>query len=125
LTCVYRNWGGSAYPGRTLVPLIPFLVPYLALGLGWLRRGTAGRVLAGLAVAVTLWTSFLLTACPVFRYTSGREWLEDRMGSLSRIIPATAWPSLSEPGWVLLVVIWSVIAVLAVGSYAWTRIARR
>ena len=125
VTCMYRNWGGSAFPGRTLVPLIPFLVPYLGLGLGRLRQSLPGRVAVAFAIGLTLWTSFLLTACPVFRYTSGREWLEGRMGSLAHIIPATAFPSLAAPAGALLAVLWSALGLLLLASYAWTRRAKR
>jgi hypothetical protein len=93
LTCLYRNWAGSAYPGRTVVALLPFLVPYLAAGVEW-ARATKGRrrtltALAGVALA----TAWLLTAVPVLRYTSGRTWMATKAGVAWRVMPFTWFPA--------------------------------
>jgi hypothetical protein len=118
VTCIYRNWGGSAFPGRTLVPLVPFMAPYLAAGLARLSLSAMGRIATGLAVAWGLWTAFLLTACPVLRYTSGRLWLEAKMGALARVIPATAFPSYADPSAGLLLASLGTLTVLVAASFA-------
>jgi hypothetical protein len=93
ITCLYRNWAGSAYPGRTLVALLPFAIPYLGVGVEWALGGRArARSLAALA-AVAIATAWLLTAIPVLRYTSGREWMAAKAGVSWRVLPFTWFPS--------------------------------
>jgi hypothetical protein len=94
LTLCFRNWGGSAYPGRTLVPLLPFLAVWLAFGLDWARKTAPRRRFATLLVAFSIVTGWLLTACPVLRYTSGREWLAGKLGRLWLVVPSGWFPSL-------------------------------
>ena len=93
LTCLYRNWAGSAYPGRTVVALLPFAAPVLAVGVDWsIARRPWCRTLAWLAV-VSLATAWLLTAVPVLRYTSGREWMARRAGVAWHVLPFSWFPS--------------------------------
>ena len=100
VTCLFRNWGGSAYPGRTVVPLLPFVIPYLALGLQWSRGSRGRRVSLGILVALSLAISAVLTAVPVLRYTSGRDWLSARLGHAWYAAPPSWFPSfLHGPGW--------------------------
>jgi len=94
VTCLFRNWGGSAFPGRTLVPLLPCAAPVLASGLAWTRRAPWRRGGLLLLVIVSLGQTWLLTACPVLRYTSGRTWLEMRAATMARVLPFHWWPSL-------------------------------
>src|SRR6185503_17320627 len=55
LTCLLnypRVWGGSMYPGRTLVPLLPFVAVPLAAGLAWARQGGMRRGVMAVLVAM-------------------------------------------------------------------------
>ncbi len=94
VTCLFANWGGSAYPGRTLVPLLPFAAPVLAAGIRW-AGGTAPRraVFAALFL-VSVLQACALTACPVLRYTSGRDWLAARAGAAYHVLPFSWWPAM-------------------------------
>ncbi|MEK7475888.1 MAG: hypothetical protein AAB152_09705 [Candidatus Coatesbacteria bacterium] len=93
LTCLYRNWAGSAYPGRTVVALLPFLFPYLAAGVEWAGVTSGRRRALTLLVGVALATAWLLTAVPVLRYTSGRDWMGAKAGVAWRAMPFTWFPA--------------------------------
>lgn len=93
VTCLFRNWGGSAFPGRTLVPLLPFAAPVLAGGVAWMRRAPGRRAVFAVLVTVSVGQAWLLTACPVLRYTSGRTWIAGRAGNAARALPYAWWPS--------------------------------
>jgi len=93
LTCLFRNWGGSAFPGRTLIPLLPFITGYTAAGMGWVgKKGPRARVMAAL-IALSLLVSWALTAIPVLRYGSGRDWMAVKFGAAWRTFPASWFPS--------------------------------
>jgi len=92
LTCLYRNWAGSAYPGRTVVALLPFLVPYLAAGVERSGDNAVRRRTFMAFVAVSLATAWLLTAVPVLRYTSGRDRMAAKAGVAWRAMPFTWFP---------------------------------
>ncbi len=93
LTLVFRNWGGSSYPGRTLVPLLPFAAPYLALGVEWALQRPWRRRIWYTLLALSLGISYLLTVCPVLRYTSGREWIAAQLGLAWLAMPFNWFPS--------------------------------
>ncbi len=92
ITCLYRNWAGSAYPGRTLIALLPFTAPYLATGIRWAGKTPGRRGVFGALALVSILTAWLLTACPVLRYTSGRDWMAARGGVAWRILPFNWFP---------------------------------
>lgn len=93
LTLLFRNWGGSAFPGRTLVPLLPFAAPYLALGVEWtLARKWPRRIWYALA-AVSIIIGYVLTVCTVLRYESGRDWIAAKLGWLWLAMPMNWFPS--------------------------------
>ena len=93
-TLVFRNWGGSAYPGRTVVPLLPYLAPWLAYGINWAREKPFRRRTTAVLAAFSVGTGWLLTACPVLRYTSGRDWLAGKLGRGWHAVPQGWFPSL-------------------------------
>jgi hypothetical protein len=94
-TLLFRNWGGSAFPGRTMLPLLPFLAPALAAGIGRANRAPWRKMVFGTLVVISLGQAWMLTACPVLRYTSGRTWLASRAGSAVDLLPFNWWPSFS------------------------------
>ncbi len=100
LSVLYRNWAGSAYPGRTLISLLPLAAPYLALGIEWIlrtRRGGWRRVVFVMLIVVSVGLGWMLTACPVLRYTSGREWMQAKVGAAWKAFPPGWWPSIPLP----------------------------
>lgn len=113
LTCLFRNWGGSTYPGRTLLPVLPFIIGYLGAGLGWTgKRKTRTNVMAVL-IAISLAVSWMLTAVPVLRYVSGRTWMAEKTGLAWLAFPASWFPSFMSTVPVLLWTLpWAVIALL-------------
>lgn len=122
-TLLFRNWGGSAYPGRTLLPLLPLAVPYLARGTDWALARDWRRAAFGVLLAVSAGTGWLLTACPVLRYESGRDWVAGRLGPLARLLPFNWFPSFTEgsaalaaPGTLAAVVALAAAAVLLAGK---------
>jgi hypothetical protein len=93
LTLLFRNWGGSAYPGRTLVPLMPFLAVWLAFGMDWADKTGTRRLAVAVLAAVSLATGWVLTACPVLRYTSGRDWMAGHLGRARLAAPFNWFPT--------------------------------
>src|SRR5207244_2118757 len=90
MTCLLnypRVWGGSTYPGRTLVPLLPFLAVPLAAGLTWAAKGRLRRGVIAILIVVSLAQAWALTACPVLRYTSGKAWLAAHAARALRVAP--------------------------------------
>ncbi len=116
LTCLFRNWGGSAYPGRTLLPILPLAAPYLAQGLKWAMSGKIRARITWVLVAASWGVSLALSACPVLRYTSGREWLGAKLGPAAGLLLPYGWfPSFVEsPQWGFL----GGLTILTLGAWA-------
>ena len=93
LTCLFRNWHGSAFPGRTLIPIIPFIVGYLATGIAWTGRDKVRAKWFGILAGLSILISWILTAVPVLRYGSGRLWLSGKLGPVWMLFPASWFPS--------------------------------
>jgi len=93
LTCLFRNWHGSAFPGRTLVPILPFIVGYLATGIAWTSKDKVRAKWLGILAGLSILISWLLTAVPVLRYGSGRIWLSGKLGPVWILFPASWFPS--------------------------------
>ena len=115
LTCLFRNWSGSAYPGRTLIPILPFIIGYLGLGIGWAGKVKNREKVFIWLVSISLLVSWLLTAVPVLRYGSGREWIKGKMGAVWWANPLSWFPSFLAPGNLALVV----SALILAGGMAW------
>ena len=95
-TSAFRNWGGSAFPGRTLIPVLPFIMPYVALGVDWASEKAWRRKVLGALASVSVFMSIMMTVCPVLRYTSGRDWMAAKLGSFWSVMPFNWFPSFSR-----------------------------
>jgi hypothetical protein len=93
LTCLFRNWHGSAFPGRTLIPILPFIAGYLASGIVWTDKQKTRAKWFGILSGISILVSWLLTAVPVLRYGSGRVWAMGKLGPLWMLFPAAWFPS--------------------------------
>ena len=72
-------------------------VPALAQGRAWAGRTAPRRMALTALVVVSLAQTWVLTACPVLRYTSGKEWLAGKAGRAALVLPFNWFPDLSAP----------------------------
>jgi hypothetical protein len=63
-TRYYMWWGGWSVPARFLVPVLPLLAPFVALGIGRLSRTASGRAAAAACVLVSAAAALALVAVP-------------------------------------------------------------
>ena len=117
--CCYDHWfGGWNPPARMMVPLIPFLVPLVALALAEMVPRW-GRVVAALLGTAGAAAGILLLAHPLMQYNElqGSSKLFDFISGRTGLNPSLLWPSLINPSWVSYAQVGVIVACLAAGYF--------
>lgn len=117
---LYMFWGGSSAPARFLVPILPCLVPMIALALE-AARSTMARALVGLWLAIGLALAAVGMAWParlvLFSDPHGRSRILELLQAGSPL--ALAVPTFTEPDWAAQIGqlgAWLVAAAVGVGA---------
>jgi hypothetical protein len=100
-TRYYMWWGGWSVPARFLVPVLPLLAPFVAIGIGRLGRTATGRAVVAAGALVGAAVALVLVALPdrllMFNDRDGTGKLFELLQGIVPIV--TALPSFLLEDW--------------------------